>query len=361
MRLAFAARAAFLLSVVERGPLAAQEASCASVMGLSFVCGVQKPEDLVQIPGTKWILASGMTEGGGLNIIDSDAKTVRAFYTGAAGQIRQDKKRYPDCPAPPDVARLNTHGLGLRAKGGGLYTLYAVSHGALESILVFALDARASQPTLSFSGCVPMPAGHAANSVAGYSDGTIIATVPVRPGFTGADFMSGGKATGAVFEWKPGTPGFRLLAGTELPGDNGLEISKDEKEFYIALSGTQSVAVFARADTSRPLRQARTPWYNLDNIHWSGDRLIAAGMMYDEPACGGTRKQIIDSKGDLACHRGWVAGQLDPVAMTWTILGYGEPNPSFGGIATALVVGDTLWLSSYQADRAAYRALPRPR
>jgi hypothetical protein len=360
MKFAIAAMAA-CLAFGAAAPVAAQEASCAPVMGLSFVCGVQKPEDLVQIPGTKWILASGMTEGGGLNIIDADARTVRALYTGAPAQIRQDKKLYPDCPAPPEVAKLNTHGLGLRAKGGGLYTLYAVSHGALESILVFALDARGAEPAISFTGCVPMPAGHAANSVAGYSDGTIIATVPARPGFTGPDFMSGGRVTGAVFEWKPGTSGFRLLPGTELPGDNGIEISKDEKEFYVAVSGTQSVVVYDRAKTAMPLRQSRTPWFNLDNIHWSGDRLIAAGMMFDEPACGGTRKQIIDRKGDLTCHRGWVAGQIDPVSMGWTILGYGEPNPAFGGIATALVVGDTLWLSSYQADRAAYRPLPHPR
>jgi hypothetical protein len=102
----------------------------------------------------------------------------------------------------------------------------------------------------------------------------------------------------------------------------------------------------------------RTPWFNLDNIHWSGGRLIAAGMMYDEPACGGTRKQIQDAHGDLNCHRGWVAAELDPSAMTWKILAYGEPNPMFGGIATALVMGKTLWLSSFQMDRAAWRPLP---
>lgn len=109
------------------------------------------------------------------------------------------------------------------------------------------------------------------------------------------------------------------------------------------------------------MRQVRTPWFNLDNIHWSGDRLIAAGMMFDEPACGGTRKQILDAKGDLNCHRGWVAAQLDPNTMQWTILAYGEPNRAFGGIATALVMGNTLWISSFQMDRVAWRTLPRPK
>jgi len=52
--------------------------------------------------------------------------------------------------------------------------------------------------------------------------------------------------------------------------------------------------------------------------------------------------------------------QLDPRAMRWRILAYGEPNPSFGGIATGLVIGKTLWISSFQMDRVAWRSLPGP-
>jgi hypothetical protein len=53
-----------------------------------------------------------------------------------------------------------------------------------------------------------------------------------------------------------------------------------------------------------------------------------------------------------------IAAELDPQALHWKILAYGEPNPVFGGIATAVVVGKTLWLSWYQADRVAFRPLP---
>ena len=119
------------------------------------------------------------------------------------------------------------------------------------------------------------------------------------------------------------------------------------------------MAIYSRADTSKPARTIRTPWYNLDNIHWSGDRLIAAGVMLDEPACGGTRKQIQDAHGNMNCHRGWVAAQLDPASLQWTILAYGEAIPDFGGVSTAQVIGDTLWLSSNQMDRAAWRAGPK--
>src|SRR5262245_66445008 len=72
----------------------------------------------------------------------------------------------------------------------------------------------------------------AANSVAAFSDGTIIATVPQRPGTTNAQRLRG-EPTGDVVEWKPGTDAFRVVAGTQLAGNNGIEISLDEKEFYV--------------------------------------------------------------------------------------------------------------------------------
>jgi len=334
-------------------PTTETPASCAPSMGLNFVCGLNQPEDLLQIGGSKWLIASGMGDNGGIAIIDTEAKTARRFFTGAA---KLDRKLYPDCAQAP--ASFNSHGIALRpARTQGTYTLYSVTHMPFESIQVFAVDARGAEPAISWTGCVKLPADFKSNAVTALSDGTILIDVQMHGGAT--DFISG-NITGGVWQWKPADKALHLLPGTELPGNNGIEISPDEKEFYIAVSGTQTVAIYALADTSRPVRTIKTPWYNLDNIHWSRDRLIVAGMMFDEPACGGTRKQIQDAHGNLNCHRGWVAAQLDPHAMTWKILAYGEPNPAFGGIATALVIGKTLWLSSFQMDRAAWRVLSGP-
>ena len=328
--------------------------ACAPSMGLSFVCGLDQPEDLLQVGTSKWIIASGMGAHGGIFLIDSEAKTSKRFWTG---QKRPDAKMYPDCPAP-DVAAFNSHGIALiPARVAGTYTLYSVTHTPSESIHVFAVDARGGEPVITWTGCVKEPIDFKANSVTATRDGTILIDVQFFGGKT--DFISG-NVTGGVWQWTPTDKKLTLLHGTELQGNNGIEISRDEKEFYIAVSGTQTVAIYDRADTAKPARTVKTPWWNLDNIHWSGDRLIAAGMMFDEPACGGTRKQMQDAHMNMNCHRGWVAGQLDPQTLQWKILGYGEPNPDFGGIATALVIGDTLWLSSFQMDRAAYRPLPRP-
>lgn len=327
---------------------------CAPSMALSYVCGLDQPEDLLQVGTGKWIVASGMGKHGGVFLIDSEAKTSKRLFTGAK---KPDAKMYPECAAP-DVNAFDSHGLALiPAKVMGTYTLYTVTHTPFESIHVFALDARGAEPSVTWTGCIKEPLDFKANSVTATRDGTILIDVQFFGGKT--DFISG-NITGGVWQWTPADKKLTLLPGTELQGNNGIEISKDEKEFYIAVSGTQTVAIYNRADTSKPVRTVRTPFYNLDNIHWSGDRLIAAGMMADEPTCGGTRKQMQDAHLNMNCHRGWVAGQLDPTTMQWKVLAYGEPNPDFGGIATALVIGDTLWISSFQMDRAAYRQLPHP-
>jgi len=52
---------------------AAQTAGCAPSGGLTFICGVQNPEDLVLVRGTRWLLASGMAPGSGLHVVDTRA------------------------------------------------------------------------------------------------------------------------------------------------------------------------------------------------------------------------------------------------------------------------------------------------
>ena len=55
----------------------------------------------------------------------------------------------------------------------------------------------------------------------------------------------------------------------------------------------------------------------------------------------------------------WIADAIDPKNLTITEIGRGPAAPPYTGTATALPVGDTLWLSSFNADRIAYRPLKR--
>jgi hypothetical protein len=355
----FAATASFPPLFAQYAPPAANAAACMPENGLKFVCGVRVAEDETAIPGTRWIIASGKVAGEGLKLVDTDAKTEQLFYNGLPAQLRPDKKLYPNCPTTLDPKTFNAHGLYLRAtQTPGLYKLYVVSHGTLESIEVFGLDTRGAIPSLTWVGCVPFPGGvNKGNGVAAFSDGTIIATDEQRPGSTIAQELNG-EPTGDVLEWKPGADSFRPIPGTQLAGDNGIEISPDESEFYVVAYGTRSIAVFSRKDPSKQLRSTIAPGFTPDNLRWSGDRLLAAGPTYDEPACGGTPAQARANPSRGRCNRGYVVAQLDPNAMTWSVVAYAEPSSEIGAVSAAVIVGSTLWIGANFAEGLAYRPLP---
>jgi len=331
--------------------------SCAPSGGHAFICGAQRPEDVARIPSTAWLVFSGFADGAGLKLVDTRRRTMRRWYDGAAEQLNWDRQRFPGCPSPPDPSVFNTQGVSLRTVGDSQHDLYVVNHGGREAIEVFRIEATQDEPRIRWIGCVLMPAATPANSVATYSDGTILASVLTHPGTSITDFVRG-DATGGVYQWQPGAAGFHLLPGTRLPGNNGIETSLDDREFYVIAFGWHAVVVYSRNDTLQPLRNATAPGFMPDNIHWDGSRLILAGMQYDEPACGGTRK-IIDGKADdMRCHRGYVVAELDPQSLEFTTIAYAEPNSAFNGVSAARIVGNELWLGAYQGDRIAVRPLP---
>jgi hypothetical protein len=47
------------------GRFAAAGEGCPPIGGWSFLCGPVAAEDLVRVPGTRWIIGSGMSEKGG--------------------------------------------------------------------------------------------------------------------------------------------------------------------------------------------------------------------------------------------------------------------------------------------------------
>jgi hypothetical protein len=183
--------------------------------------------------------------------------------------------------------------------------------------------------------------------------------VLTHPGTSITDFVLG-KITGGVYEWRPGSASFKLLKGTELPGNNGLETSPDDKEFYVVAFGWRSVVVFSRADPSKPVRRAVAPGFMPDNIHWHEGRLLLAGMQVDEPACGGRRKIVQGEADGMRCPRGYSVAALEPVSMEFKLLAYDGPDASFNGVSAAILVDRDLWLASYQSDRVAVRKLQYP-
>jgi hypothetical protein len=336
----------------------AQPAACAPSGGLSFICGVQNAEDLVIVPNTRWLIASGMAPGSGLHAVDTQAKTIRKIYAAGTANARQDKGRFGNCPGPLDPKQMVLHGLALRPAQGGAYTVYATNHGGRESIEVFELNAGqgpqggpAAAPAATWVGCVLLPMGMGANSVAAFSDGTLVATVLIVPGKTFEDALAG-RVTGVVLQWKPGTPAFVAMPGTELSANNGIETSPDDREFFVVSTPTKRVVAFPRNGPWKPLRTAQLQDIGPDNVRWTSDnQLIAAGMIDNEAACGGPPRK----EEDIRCPRGYAVVTIDPKTMAVTEVARGPRTASFTGTAMAMRVGNEIWLGSFFADRLAYR------
>lgn len=327
------------------------ESDCQAEAGLAYVCGLQRPEDVLVIPGTRWLIVSGYAPGAGLHFIDTRARTALPAYRRLAPEVDPDPARRLSCGEPVDPALFNARGLSMRALPSGGFQLLVVNHGGRESIEAFDLRLEQDVPQLRWRGCLSMPPGQVANSVAAFPDGTVLVTVLTRPGTAIADFVQG-QNTGAVWQWQPGAESFQQLAGTELPGNNGIEVDPDGRHFYVVAFGWHAVAVFDRTRIG-PIEVITAPDFMPDNIHWTSGRLLLAGMRYDEPACGGTRR-IVDGVADpMLCHRGWVVGELDLGQRRIATVAYGPPARGFNGHSAAALLDGELWLGSFQSDRIA--------
>jgi hypothetical protein len=328
---------------------AGAQGSCEASGGQTFVCGPKNPEDLVLVPGTQAIISSGMAEGAGFYLIDA-----RSGEWSALSYQTQRDPAFTSCATPPSPQSLNTHGLNIRATGQGRSRLHVVGHGAREAIEIFDVDATGARPTLTWRGCVPMPEGLAANSVASFADGSLVATVLFMPGTTFADAVVERRNTGAVYEWSPGQAGFTLVQGSELPANNGIEVSADGREIYVASSGLQTVVAFAHSNPTRQLRSTRPLPFTPDNVHLGPDgRLYTAGMANDVPECGGPPGPQHDIERLAACPRGTIAVAIDPATMRDTVVVQTPATPSFSNATMILPVGREAWIGSFSGDRIA--------
>src|SRR5262245_65413709 len=103
-----------MLAVTATYAASAQTPACAPSGGLTFICGVANPEDLVLVPNSRWMLASGMAPGSGLHLVDTRAKTVKNLYAAGTANARADKTKYAACPGPLDAKQALLHGLAIR-------------------------------------------------------------------------------------------------------------------------------------------------------------------------------------------------------------------------------------------------------
>jgi hypothetical protein len=133
MRLTVATLAAMLalpLAVDAQAPPAAAPAPCTPVNGVQFVCGLQAPEDLVVVPGGRWVVAGAFGGNGGVYLIRASDRAATRVYPTATSVDRFDAKAYAGCPGPADAAtkaKYQTHGLSIQPGANNVHRLLVVA------------------------------------------------------------------------------------------------------------------------------------------------------------------------------------------------------------------------------------------
>jgi hypothetical protein len=337
-------------------------AACQSSDGARYLCGVSNPEDLVAVPGTNWILGSNATfdpaKQGSLVLIDRAKGTVRTLFPGAL-EIAANKRDYPDCPGPLAAGPFAPQGINLQ-KVGGEVRLLVVNHRPREAVEVFAVRAGKADLAIAWIGCIALPPGDFANSVAGLPDGGIVATWEVAAEYFGnraiADpvpimaHLRAGQVSGHVALWHRGQ-GWTKIAGSEGSVPNGVEAAVDGSAVWAAMWGDHRIVRF-------PLKGQEAPAvlpvdYMPDNLRWGSDgRLWSAGQ-------AGTPQGMTDCLMTAGCRLSYSIMRIDAASAKATPIVHPDTLALFDGSSVAMQLGDELWMGSLHGDRIAILPVPK--
>jgi hypothetical protein len=330
---------------------AAQKVDCSPANGVSFICGATNVEDFAPIPDSKWViggdLAGASDPQGFLHLFDTAKRTAVSVQPSEIA-IKPDKKTYPDCPGPVDWKVFGPHGLDLTRTGGTHRVLYAVNHGGRESVEVFNVDLAGAAPKFTWTGCVVAPKGFWPDAVASVPGGGMVVTSLWDP--TDADRvnkLSSGQPVGGLDSWYPGK-GWEPVPGTEkMSGPNGVIVSPDGKQIYLALWSGKQVA---RIDlTQSPPKVDTVPTGILtDNVRWSpsGTEIFVGGQ-------DATVKRVLEcfESSAVNCKVPFRIYRMNPATLKLTDVVKSGVYGVMGAGTGAIQVGNKIWVSSFRADR----------
>ena len=149
---------------------------CRDEQGLTYLCDLSVPEDILNVGSSGLLLVSGHRAPGHLYLIDPATRTQSELIHGATFRLQHDTRAYPDCPGPLNLQAFDVHGLSLAETSPRYFSLYTTSHGAREAIEIYDLDLRGTAPILTWKGCVLLQQDGYHNSVARLADGGFVAT-----------------------------------------------------------------------------------------------------------------------------------------------------------------------------------------
>jgi len=166
-------------------------------------------------------------------MLNAASKSLKPLAVSYAQENFLPEKPYQDCPAPLKKDKFSPHGINVRLGDNKQHALYVVNHGGRESIEVFNLNLAGPEPSATWQGCIVVPKNNRLNSVVPLPDGGLAVTSMSDPSDKNlAEKIRQGKNTGKVLEWFS-DKGWQTVSGSELSGNNGIEISPDGQWYYV--------------------------------------------------------------------------------------------------------------------------------
>jgi hypothetical protein len=328
-------------------PRAPTASACTNKPGVKFICGPRNAEDLIAVPDSPWIVASGLADsnglGGALYLIDRRDRSWRTLYPDILPSSPEVMGSIPgsECATPIDPLRFSAHGIHLHADAPRRHTLtlYVVNHGTRESIEIFELDV-ARDPKARWQGCLILPGKAVANSVVSLPDGGLAVTVM----FLSDDSdikrkVDHGEATGYVLEWHA-NEGWKQVPGSEGSFPNGIEVSPDGRWLYVTNTGGKNVVRLSRGSEPAQRKAIATDLLT-DNLRWDKE-----GYLWIAGQRGSCSKALV-------CDALYRILRLDPNTLSLKPIELAPTAPLFGGASVALPLDREVWVGTYRGDRIA--------
>jgi hypothetical protein len=312
-----------------------------------FASGLS-PEDIVALPGTKWLVAGALPDTdagarGGLSLIDTtQPSTIVPLYPALTATDSQDRGRFKGCPGPLKEG-FAPHGINVERLPDGSYNVMSVNHRGRESIEYFHIVQNEPTPHAVWIGCVVLPAGSSGNSVAPLPGGGLIATDFIhKPNPHFLQDMENGTQTGGVLKWTPEN-GWSEFTPIKMSGANGAAVTPDGKWVFISEWSDYKIWKFAMDGSVAP--QSIHLNFLPDNLRLTEKGTILIAGQNADPI------NVMTCRGrHVPCQAPFTVLEMDPATMTTKVL-VRAGDGDFGGATGAAMVGDSLWVSSYYSQK----------
>jgi hypothetical protein len=319
----------------------------AAAAPLGMTASAQSPEDLLQIPGTPWVVVSAMRSKqvtGRLLLVDiRQPQAFEPLYPAAHA-----------VPGAPPVATFAPHGLSIRSLDAHHEELLVIDHdGEFVDRFVLRVE-REARPSIERVTRVALPPACSGNGVAAMPGGGFAVTCMFDPNDAAfVDKFARVEATGAAYRWST-AKGWRPFS-PPMSAANGIAVSNDGKHVFVTEWAARKLWRIP-LDSSEPVF-VPTPFLP-DNLRWTDTgKLLVVGQTSDP------RSLFSCQERKLPCPMGYVVAEVDPASLSLDALLTGTDETSaasgFGSGTGAIQVGDALWVGTFFGDRVARFPMPK--